>query len=58
MEQFKELRASYLYCDRCREATPVRERLLLVLPDGDMYDYLCTQCGKSVGTKKVTKKGE
>ena len=30
---------------------PVRERLLLVLPDGDLYDYLCQGCGSSVGSK-------
>jgi hypothetical protein len=50
--QFKELSASKLYCPKCRVATPVRERLLLVLPTGsDLYDYMCTQCGESVGTK-------
>ncbi len=30
---------------------PVRQRLLLVLPDGDLYDYLCQGCGSSVGSK-------
>lgn len=30
---------------------PVRERLLLVLPDGDLYEYLCQGCGGSVGSK-------
>ncbi len=30
---------------------PVRERLLLVLPDGELYDYLCQGCGGSVGSK-------
>ena len=30
---------------------PVRERLLLVLPDGDLYEYLCQQCGSSLGSK-------
>ena len=49
--QFRELSASKLYCPKCKEATPVRERLLLVLPSGDRYDYLCTQCGESVGEK-------
>jgi hypothetical protein len=32
-------------------ATPVRKRLLLVLPDGEKYEYVCTQCGSSVGDK-------
>jgi hypothetical protein len=30
---------------------PVRERLLLVLPDGELYDYLCQGCGASLGSK-------
>jgi len=32
----------------------VRERLLLVLPDGELYEYLCTCCGESVGKRKLT----
>ena len=34
-------------------ARPVRERLLLVLPDRELYDYLCTECGSSVGSREV-----
>jgi hypothetical protein len=52
-KQFEDLRASLLYCDRCRKAMPVRERLLLVLPDGDLYEYICEGCGGSVGSKTV-----
>ena len=33
---------------------PVRERLLLVLPDKEIYDYLCTGCAESVGQREVT----
>ena len=33
---------------------PVRERLLLVLPDKEIFDYLCTGCGSSVGRREVT----
>ncbi len=33
---------------------PVRERLLLVLPDKEIYDYLCTGCSDSVGQREVT----
>ena len=33
---------------------PVRERLLLVLPDKEIFDYLCTECGSSVGQREVT----
>jgi len=50
-EQFRSFKASALYCPKCREATPVRERLLLVLPDGNLYDYRCARCGTSTGSK-------
>ena len=50
-KQFDQLRASLLYCNRCGRAMPVRERLLLVLPDGDIYEYVCQGCGASVGSK-------
>jgi hypothetical protein len=52
--QFETLRASKLYCRRCGQAMPVRERLLLVLPDKEIYDYLCTGCADSVGQREVT----
>ena len=51
---FEELQASALFCARCRAPQPVRERLLLVLPDGELYEYLCTACGESVGKRKLT----
>jgi hypothetical protein len=53
---YKEFDATELYCPRCRRAVPVRKRLLLVLPEGDKYEYLCTFCSSTVGTK--TSKGE
>jgi hypothetical protein len=53
MNQFKSLRASSLYCPKCRVAQPVREKLLLVLPDREIYDYLCTACATSVGSREV-----
>ncbi len=43
-----------LFCGRCRAPQPVRERLLLVLPDGELYEYLCTACGESVGKRTLT----
>jgi hypothetical protein len=49
--QFEEMEASLLYCPKCRRATPVRKRLLIVLPEGDKFDYLCTQCGTVSGDK-------
>jgi hypothetical protein len=53
-EQFEEFQASALFCARCQAARPVRERLLLVLPDGELYEYLCAACGASVGKRTVT----
>ena len=52
--QFGEFRASSLYCARCGTAQPVRQRLLLVLPDKELHEYLCTVCGDAVGTKEVS----
>jgi hypothetical protein len=51
---FGEFQASVLFCDRCRSAQPVRERLLLVLPDGELFEYLCRVCGSSVGSRKAS----
>ena len=33
---------------------PVRERLLLVLSDREIFDYLCSGCGSSVGRREIT----
>lgn len=52
--QFEEFRASSLYCGRCGQAQPVRERLLLVLPDKELHEYTCATCGESVGTREVS----
>ncbi|MBQ27933.1 MAG: cytoplasmic protein [Nitrospiraceae bacterium] len=49
--QFGALRASLLFCQKCCQATPARERLLLVLPTGNLYEYLCAHCGTSTGSK-------
>jgi hypothetical protein len=53
-QQFENFTASSLYCEKCKTAMPVRERLLLVLPDRELYDYLCTGCASSVGQREVT----
>jgi hypothetical protein len=53
-QQFENFTASSLYCEKCRTTTPVREKLLLVLPDREIFDYLCTECGSSVGQREVT----
>jgi hypothetical protein len=54
--QYKDFDATELYCPRCKKAVPVRKRLLLILPNGDKYDYSCVYCGTSVGDKTVTQK--
>lgn len=52
-DSYKNFQASHLFCPSCKKAMPVREKLLLVLPGGDLYDYLCTGCGKSLGTRRT-----
>lgn len=51
--QYEDFNASALYCARCKRAMPVRSRLLLVLPDGELHEYLCQACGSSLGTKTM-----
>jgi hypothetical protein len=52
--QFDEFRASSLYCAPCGTAQPVRQRLLLVLPDRELHEYTCQVCGASVGKREIT----
>lgn len=51
--QFDSLRASELYCPRCKTLRPVRERLLLVIPGGEINSYRCVVCGDTLGTREV-----
>ena len=50
-DSFGEFEATSLFCPRCRRATATRKKLLLVLPSGNKYDYVCAECGASVGGK-------
>ena len=50
-EQFKQLTATHLYCSTCRRSMPTREKLLLILPNGQLYGYSCVRCGSDVGTR-------
>ena len=50
-EAYKEFDATQLYCPSCKQAVPVRKRLLLVLPEGEKYEYFCAYCATTVGTK-------
>lgn len=53
-QQFGAFTASELYCPKCKVSRPVRERLLLVLPSGDLYEFLCTACGSSLGQRTLS----
>ena len=48
---FGQFEATSLFCPSCRRATPARQQLLLVLPSGNKYDYVCAECGTAVGAK-------
>ena len=50
---YKDFDATELFCPKCGQAVPVCKRLLLVLSEGDKYDYSCVYCGTSVGDKLV-----
>ncbi len=50
-DSFDQLEATMLFCPKCRVAGPVRKRLLLILPQGDKYEYLCSRCGSICGDK-------
>jgi hypothetical protein len=53
-QQFGNFTASELHCPKCRRAQPVRERLLLILPDGELHEFLCSRCATSLGKRTVT----
>lgn len=53
-QQFGEFTASELYCPKCQRSQPVRERLLLVLPSGELHEFLCSRCGTSLGKRSIT----
>lgn len=48
---FDQLQASLLHCPKCKKAVQVRERLLLVLPDGQLFEYRCVYCATSIGER-------
>jgi hypothetical protein len=53
-QQFGAFTASELYCPKCARCQPVREKLLLVLPTGELYQYLCASCATSLGERNVS----
>ena len=48
---YDEFEATELYCPKCGKAVPVLKSLLLILPEGDKYEYHCRFCGTPVGDK-------
>jgi hypothetical protein len=53
-QQFGAFTASELYCPKCGKCQPVREKLLLVLPGGELHEYLCSGCATSLGQREIT----
>jgi hypothetical protein len=53
-QQFGAFTASELYCPKCARCQPVREKLLLILPTGELHEYLCAQCATSLGEREVS----
>ena len=53
-QQFGAFTASELYCPKCGSSQPVRERLLLVLPSGELHEFICSRCASSLGKRTVT----
>ena len=49
--QYRDMEASMLFCSKCNKAVPVRKNLLLILPEGEKYDYICTICSSPIGSK-------
>ncbi len=52
-EAFSNFSASELFCPKCKQSMPVREKTLLVLADGTLFDYTCARCGTTLGTRKA-----
>jgi hypothetical protein len=55
-QTYKDFDATELFCSHCKKSVPVKKRLLLILPDGEKYNYDCAFCGASIGDKMVTEK--
>lgn len=53
VEAYKDFDATELFCSQCKRTVPVRKRLLLILQEGEKYDYSCVYCGTSIGDKLV-----
>ncbi len=56
-DSYQEFEAAELFCPNCKRLVPVRKKMLLVLSEGDKYDYVCTVCGQLAGGKMDKKDG-
>ena len=52
-KQFETFTASEIHCPRCRQVRQVRERLLLIIPNGELHAYRCVVCGETLATREV-----
>ena len=52
-EGYGDFSATHMACPKCRTAMPVKQRLMLYLPDGALFGYYCETCGSSCGTRKA-----
>lgn len=55
-QTYKDFDATELFCPKCNRAVAVRKKLLLILKEGEKFDYSCIYCGTSVGDKLVKEK--
>ncbi|QWR78251.1 hypothetical protein [Candidatus Magnetomonas plexicatena] len=51
MKQFDKFIAKALYCNSCKQAVAVTERMISAEPECLVYDYRCEICGSSLGSK-------
>lgn len=49
--EFDQFEATELYCPQCGRSVQVKKSLLLVLPEGEKFEYRCQFCGTTVGDK-------
>jgi hypothetical protein len=53
-QQFESFIATELFCPKCNSSQPVRERLLLVLPSGELHELVCSRCASSLGKRTIS----
>ncbi|MBF0465699.1 MAG: hypothetical protein HQK88_13045 [Nitrospirae bacterium] len=51
MKQFDKFTARALYCNLCKKAVAVTEKMISAQPECTVYDYQCNICGSSLGSK-------